>query len=71
VLMCGSCEAHGGEINACKILVWKPEGKRQLVRPGIYRGIKVNLNLQQQDEIVLIKLICLSTGTRGVLLLMW
>jgi hypothetical protein len=31
--MGGACSTNGGEVNACRFLVGKPEGRRPLGRP--------------------------------------
>ena len=52
-------------------LVGKPEGKRELGRPGSDQRIIVNWTSKKYDGRVWGELMCHSIGTRGGLLLMW
>ena len=52
-------------------LVGKPEGKRELGRPGSDQRITANWTSKKYDGRVQTEFICHSIGTRGWLLLMW
>jgi hypothetical protein len=58
----------GGNRNAYRVLMGKPEGKRQLGRPRRRWEDNIKMDLKLQDEVVWTGLIWLRIGTIGGLL---
>jgi hypothetical protein len=48
--MGGACSMHGGKRNAYRILVGKPEGKRQLGRPRHRWEDNIRMDLTKRDR---------------------
>jgi hypothetical protein len=45
--MGGACSKHGDRRGACRVLVGKPEGKRQLGRPRRRWEVNIMMDLQE------------------------
>jgi len=50
--MGGACRMHGGKRGACRVLVGRLEGKRQLGRPRHRRGIILKWIFQGGDGFI-------------------
>jgi hypothetical protein len=63
--MGGACSTYGEETGVYRVLMGKPEGKRQLGRPRRRWEGNIRMDLQEMDVVVRTELGWLRIGTGG------